>query len=80
MNTKKLNAFNTLVAQFPEIAEAFYVISLYDNHISLQGNLNAKALTITKALGVTLSQHPEHLWFDGTIKVDGFRLDFCLTA
>ena len=80
MNTKSLNALNTLTAQFPEISEAFYAVTMYDSHINLQGNLSAKTLTITKALGVTLSQHPEHLWFDGTTKVNGFRLDFCLTA
>ena len=56
--------------------DEFYVITLWNNRLELQGNLTRKTLAITKDLGVTLS------WNDNTFALDGQNdnIRICLTA
>ena len=80
MKNTTLNALNNLIAKHPQVENAFYAVTLYPKHINVQGQLNAETINITKELGITLSQHPEHPWFDGNIIFDEADILFTLTA
>jgi hypothetical protein len=80
MKNTTLNALNNLIAKHPQMEDAFYAVTLYPNHINVQGNLNAETINITRALGINLSQHPEQPWFDGNVLFEGADILFTLTA
>jgi hypothetical protein len=80
MKNTTLNALNNLIAKHPQVEDAFYAVTLYPNHINVQGNLNAETINITRALGIKLSQHPEQPWFDGNVLFDEILFSFTLTA
>jgi hypothetical protein len=80
MKNTTLKALNNLIAKHPQVEEAFYAVTLYPNHINVQGNLNAETINITRALGINLSQHPEQPWFDGNVIFEGADILFTLTA
>jgi hypothetical protein len=80
MKNTTLNALNNLIAKHPQVEEAFYAATLYDDKVTVQGYLNAETINITRALGIKLSQHPEQPWFDGNVLFDEILFSFTLTA
>jgi hypothetical protein len=80
MKNTTLNALNNLIAKHPLLEDSSYAVTLYPNHINVQGQLNSETINITRALGITLSQHPEHPWFSGNVLFEGADILFILTA
>jgi hypothetical protein len=54
----------------------FYVITIWNNRLEFQGDLNRKTLEIAKNLGVTLE------WNESTFALTGYddNIRICLTA
>ena len=73
MISTQLEVLNTIMGYD---MDEFYVITLWNNRLELQGNLTRKTLAIAKDLGVTLS------WNDNTFALDGQNdnIRICLTA
>ena len=80
MKNTTLNALNNLIAKHPQVEEAFYAVTLYDDKVTVQGYLNSETINITRALGIKLSQHPIQPWFDGNVLFDEILFSFTLTT
>jgi hypothetical protein len=80
MTNTTLNALNNLIAKHPQVENAFYAVTLYNNIVNVQGHLNSETLGILKDLGVALNQHAEQLWFEGAIYFNETHFKFTLTA
>ena len=80
MKNTTLNALNNLIAKHPQVEDAFYAVTLYDDKVNVQGYLNAETIYRTRAICITLSQHHEQPWFSGNVLFEGADILFTLTA
>jgi hypothetical protein len=73
MISTQLEALNTITGYD---MDQFYVVTLWNNRLEFQGDLNRKTLEIARNLGVTLE------WNDNTFSLTGYddNIRICLTA